>query len=198
MASSIPESLESLIDSLSHLPGIGRKTAKRLGLYILKEDEMYAKDLAKSIINVKERIKYCKYCNNFTESDICLVCSDHSRDLSLLCVVENPSDIILFEKIGFKGVYHVLGGLLSPLDGIGPEDLNINLLLNRLDGVGEVVVATGASVEGDATALYLSKIIHPLNISVTRLSRGLPMGGDLDYIDEVTLDRSMNDRKSID
>ena len=196
--SSIPESLESLINSFSQLPGIGEKTARRLGLFILKEDFSYAKELSASLIDVKEKIKYCKNCNNFTETEICLICNDESRNHSLLCVVENPSDILLFEKIGFKGIYHVLGGLLSPLDGVGPEDLKVNFLINRLNNVSEIIVATSASIEGDTTALYLSRIIQPMNIKVTRLSRGLPMGGDLDYIDELTLDRSMSDRKIIE
>ena len=196
--SSIPESLESLINCFSQLPGIGKKTAKRLGLFIINEDSSYAKELATCLVEVKDKIQYCKNCNNFTETEICLICSNESRDHSLLCVVENPSDIILFEKIGFKGIYHVLGGLLSPLDGVGPEDLNINMLIKRLNSVNEVVVATAASVEGDTTALYLSRIIQPIDIKVSRLSRGLPMGGDLDYIDELTLDRSMSDRKIIE
>jgi len=196
--SSIPESLESLINSFSQLPGIGKKTAKRLSLFILKEDFSIAKDLSSSLIDVKEKITFCKKCNNFTETDFCLICDDESRNHSLMCVVENPSDILLFEKIGYKGIYHVLGGLLSPLDGIGPEDLKINMLIDRLDNVNEIIVATSASVEGDATALYLSRIIKNLSIKVTRLSRGLPMGGDLDYIDELTLDRSLSDRKVIE
>ena len=195
---SIPQSLDRLIDCFSNLPGIGKKTAKRLGLYILKEDISFARQLSQSLIEVKEKIKYCKECNNFTESEICLICSNPKRNHSLMCVVENPSDIILFEKIGYNGIYHVLGGLLSPLDGVGPDNLHISSLINRIGNIDEVVVATSTSIEGDATALYISRVLKPMKIKVSRLSRGLPMGGDLDYIDELTLDYSMNDRKTIE
>jgi len=195
--SGIPNSLENVINSFSKFPGIGKKTAQRLGFHVLKIEKLQIQEFAQSLIDVKEKIKFCERCHNFSEDDLCFICVHPKRNNNTICLVEEPSDIILFEKTDFSGVYHVIGGVLSPLDGIGPNDLNIKTLFNRLDGVDEIIIATNASVEGDATALYLAKLLHPLDINVTRLARGLPVGGHLEYVDEATLSKSMNERVKI-
>jgi recombination protein RecR len=195
--SGIPNSLENVINSFSKFPGIGKKTAQRLGFHVLKTEKLQIQEFAQSLIDVKEKIKFCERCHNFSEDDLCSICVHPKRNNNTICVVEEPSDIILFEKTDFSGVYHVIGGVLSPLDGIGPNDLNIKTLLNRLDEVDEIIIATNTSVEGDATALYLAKLLHPLDINVTRLARGLPVGGHLEYVDEATLSKSMNERVKI-
>ncbi len=195
--SGIPNSLENVINSFSRFPGIGKKTAQRLGFHVLKCEKIQIQELAQSLLDVKEKIRFCERCHNFSEDELCSICVHPKRNNNTVCVVEEPSDIILFEKTDFSGVYHVIGGVLSPLDGVGPDDLNIKTLLNRLDGVDEIIIATNASVEGDATALYLAKLLQPLEINVTRLSRGLPVGGHLEYVDEATLSKSMNERVKI-
>ena len=189
-----PPSLERVIDAFSMFPGIGKKTAQRLGLYVLKSDIISMTEFANSLIAVKEKISFCIECNNFAETEKCDICKDPKRDRHIICVVEESSDIFIFENTGFRGMYQVLGGVLSPLDGIGPDELNLKSLMKRLKGVNEIIVATNTSVEGDATALYLAKLIQPLNIKVTRLARGIPVGGHLEYVDEATLSKSMNER----
>lgn len=191
------ESIDRLIEEFSKLPGIGRKTAMRLAFYILKEDKTEAERLAQALVDVKERVKYCSICFNITESDPCFVCQDEKRDKSIICVVEEANDVLALEKTGeYKGLYHVLGGALSPLDGIGPDNLRAKELLLRLkEGVNEVILATNPNVEGEATAIYLSKLIKPLGIKVTRIARGLPVGGDLEYADQVTLMRALEGRR---
>jgi len=193
------ESLGKLVTLLSRLPGVGRKTAGRLAFHILKISEEEARDLAEAILAVKEKVGTCSTCGNISETDPCPVCTDESRDRSVICVVEEASDIVALEKAEeFNPLYHVLGGRLSPLDGIGPDDLNIKQLLARLDGsVKEVVVATNPDVEGEATAMYLKKLISPFGVKVTRIARGLPVGGDLEYADGVTITRALQGRQEI-
>jgi len=190
------ESISKLIDELAKMPGIGPKTAQRLAFYILKipGDESLA--LAEAIKAVKEKVRRCSICFHITEEDPCAICRDADRDSSIICVVEEANDVLALEKVGdFKGRYHVLGGALSPLDGIGPDDLHIRELLERIkDGVREVILATNPNVEGEATALYLMKLIKPAKIRITRVARGLPMGGDLEYADQATLSRALEDR----
>lgn len=193
------ESLGRLVSLLSRLPGVGRKTAGRLAFYILKMPVEEARELAETIIAVKEKVGACSVCCNISESDPCAVCTDARRDRSIICVVEEASDIIALEKAeDFRPLYHVLGGRLSPLDGIGPDDLNIKALLKRLDGsVKEVIVATNPDVEGEATAMYLNKLIQPFGVKVTRIARGLPVGGDLEYADGVTITRALQGRQEL-
>jgi recombination protein RecR len=193
------ESLGKLVTLLSRLPGIGRKTAGRLAFHILKMSPDEARELAETILVVKEKVGTCATCCNISETDPCAVCSSQTRDRSIICVVEEASDIIALEKAeDFTPLYHVLGGRLSPLDGIGPDDLNIKALLSRLDGtVKEVVIATNPDVEGEATAMYLKKLISPFGPKVTRIARGLPVGGDLEYADGVTITRALQGRTEI-
>jgi len=178
------------------MPGIGRKTAQRITFYILKETKEEAASLAQAILDVKDKVKYCSICFNITESDPCWICLDGKRDKTLICVVEEANDVLALEKTAeYKGLYHVLGGALSPLDGIGPDNLRIKELLTRLkDDVKEVILATNPNVEGEATAIYLSKLIKPLGVKVTRIARGLPVGGDLEYADQVTLTKAIEGR----
>ena len=189
-----PSSLERVIDAFSRFPGIGKKTAHRLGLHVLKSDPISISEFANALIEVKEKITFCIECNNFAESEKCEICINPKRDRQVICVVEECSDIFLFENTGFRGMYQVLGGVLSPLDGIGPDELNLKSLMGRLKDVNEIIVATNTSVEGDATALYLARLIQPFDIKVTRLARGIPVGGNLEYVDEATLSKSLNER----
>lgn len=187
-----------LIEELHKLPGIGPKTAQRLAYHLLRSPKEYAQSLAEAIIAVKERVVLCSTCQNITEEDPCLICRNEKRDRTQICVVEEALDILALEKAGnFKGVYHVLHGALSPLDGIGPEDLKIRELLERLkgDGVTELILATNPNLEGEATAMYLHRLLSPLGVRITRLARGLPMGSDLEYADEVTLARAFEGRQ---
>lgn len=193
------EALETLVSEFSKLPGIGRKTAMRLSLYILKSDVEEAERLAKAIIDVKRKIRFCSVCFNITEKDPCPICSDSSRDHSSICVVEEPIDVIALEKTNeFKGVYHVLGGSLNPLEGIGPDKLHIKELLQRLTGVREIILATNPDVEGEATTVYLWKLLKPLGVKVTRIARGIPVGGDLEFADEATLVRALEGRLKLE
>lgn len=195
-----PKSLSDLIKELSRLPGIGEKTAQRLAFHILKNPEQKAEKLAEAILEVKKSITYCSICCNIAEEDPCEVCSDLRRDHNLICIVEEPNDVFAIEKTkGYNGAYHVLMGALSPLDGIGPEDLKIKELLSRLgeNRVKEIIVATNLSMEGEATSMYLAKLIKPLGIKVTRIAYGLPVGGDLVYADEVTLGKSIEGRREM-
>ena len=192
----IPNSLKNLIEQFSKLPGIGKTTAERLSIYMLKVGKEEANNFSESINNLKTNIQTCNVCHSFTD-DICYICNDSSRDEKIICVVEDPVDIFLIEKSGFKGMYHVLNGLISPLDGIKPENLNIDSLLKRLDKVEEIVLGIEASSEGDVTNLYLSEALKKLNIRITRFSRGMPIGSSLEFVDELTLAHSINDRVEV-
>ncbi len=193
-------SLENLIEHLCGLPGIGPKSAQRIALYLLSIPRDDAVELAKAIVDVKDRVRFCSICYNISEGETCGVCSDERRDNSIICVVEEPKDIIAIERSGsFRGRYHVLGGAISPIDGIGPDELRFTELLSRLrDGsVTEIIAASNPNAEGEATALYLAQLVRPLNIKVTRIARGLPVGGDLEYADEITLSRALDGRTEL-
>jgi len=191
----LPESLNRLIDSFSQFPGIGIKTAQRMAFHLLKSDRDHAIILAKSILDVKDQINECPICFNISETAPCNICSDSKRDDSLLCVVEDATDLLAFEKTSeYHGKYHVLGGVLSPLDGIGPNDLHVDSLLERLDGTKEIIIATNPSAEGETTALYLAKILKPYEVRISRLAKGIPVGGDLEYADEATIVSALEGR----
>ncbi|HEY7365450.1 MAG TPA: recombination mediator RecR [Methylomirabilota bacterium] len=195
-----PEPVARLIDALQRLPGIGPKTAQRLTFFLLKRPVDEVRELSEALLAVKERIVYCRVCFNVTDQDPCRICADPSRDHRLICVIEEPNDLLAMERTGeYRGQYHVLLGALSPLDGIGPEDLKVRELLARLDagGTTEVILATNPNVEGEATALYLAKLLRPLGVRVTRIARGLPVGGDLEYADQVTLSKALEGRREI-
>ncbi len=186
-----------LVEELNKLPGIGPKTAQRLTYYLIRMPEQQARALAEAIVAVKERIVLCSRCYNITDVNPCAICSDPQRDQGRICVVEEPLDVLALERTRtYKGLYHVLHGVISPMNGIGPDDLKIQPLLSRLrSGVQEVILATNPNLEGEATAMYIHKLISPLGIRVTRPARGLPMGGDLEYADEVTLSRAIEGRQ---
>jgi recombination protein RecR len=195
-----PESVSRLIDALQRLPGIGPKTAQRLTFFLLKRPVDEVRELASALIAVKEQIVHCSTCFNVTDQDPCRLCADLSRDAKLLCVVEEPNDLLAMERTGaFRGRYHVLLGALSPLDGIGPDDLKVRELLARLEAepAAEVILATNPNVEGEATALYLAKLLRPLGARITRIARGIPVGGDLEWADQVTLSKAMEGRREI-
>ncbi|HET9488937.1 MAG TPA: recombination mediator RecR [Methylomirabilota bacterium] len=195
-----PEPVARLIDALQRLPGIGPKSAQRLTFFLLKRPADEVREFSEALLAVKERIVYCQLCFNVTDQDPCRICADPGRDARQLCVVEEPNDLLAMERTGeYRGRYHVLLGALSPLDGIGPEDLKIRELLARLDagGTTEVILATNPNVEGEATALYLAKLLRPLGVRVTRIARGLPVGGDLEYADQVTLSKALEGRREI-
>ena len=192
--------IQDLIDELSRLPGIGPKSAQRLAFHLVKAPPDDAKRLAEVIVQAKERISFCVECGNVAEGERCRVCRDEGRDRTILCVVEEPKDIATIEKASvIKGRYHVLGGAISPLDGIGPEDLRVQELLDRVerDGVTEVIIATNPNLEGNATAMYVAAMLKPLGVTVTRLASGLPVGGDLEYADEVTLSQALEGRREM-
>ena len=195
-----PDAVARLIEALQRLPGIGPKTAQRLTFFLLKRPVEEVRELSESLLAVKDQIVYCRLCFNITDEDPCRICADPSRDSRLLCVVEEPNDLLAMERTGeYRGRYHVLLGALSPLDGIGPDDLKVKELLVRLE-VGdttEVILATNPNVEGEATALYLAKLLRPLGLRVTRIARGLPVGGDLEYADQVTLSKALEGRREI-
>jgi recombination protein RecR len=191
------ESIEQLSEHFAQLPGIGRKTAHRLALYVLKMSVEEVEALAQSLRDVKTRVRACSVCANITEADPCVICSSDRRDRTMICVVEEPNDVMAIEKTNdFRGLYHVLGGALSPLDGIGPDDLKIGELLQRIGqgNVEEIILALNPNVEGEATTLYLSKLLKPLGVKVTRIARGLPVGSDLEFADEATLARALEGR----
>jgi recombination protein RecR len=195
-----PPVVERLIELLQRLPGIGPKTAQRLAFFVLKQPAPAVRELAEALLDVKARVLHCGRCFNITDADPCRICADPARDAGLLCVVEEPNDLGAMERTGeYRGRYHVLLGALSPLDGIGPDELKVRELLARVeaDGVREVILATNPNVEGDATALYLSKLLRPLGVRITRIARGLPVGGDLEYADEVTLSRALEGRREM-
>ncbi|KGA08823.1 MAG: recombinase RecR [actinobacterium acAMD-5] len=190
----------SLIERLGKLPGIGPKSAQRIAFWILEAEKQDIDDLANSIVEAKQKIRFCNVCFNVSEEDLCRICRDPRRDLKIICAVEESKDVIAIERTReFKGRYHVLGGAISPIDGVGPDDLRIKELLKRLaDGVVvEVIVATDPNLEGEATATYLTRLLLPMGVSVSRLASGLPVGGDLEYADEVTLGRAFEGRRRI-
>lgn len=191
------EPIGRLINQFSKLPGVGKKTAQRYAYKIIGMTEAEAKEFAESIVYCKQKVRYCKVCGNFTEEEVCEICK--RRQNTTICVVKEPKDVIAMEKLHeFKGVYHVLHGVISPMDGIGPNDIRIKELLARIDGtVQEVIMATNPDVEGEATAMYIAKLLKPLGVNVTRLAHGIPVGGELEYTDEVTLSRALSERKSI-
>ncbi|MCH8920817.1 MAG: recombination protein RecR [Chloroflexi bacterium] len=190
-----------LIEEFHKLPGVGPKSAQRLTYYLLRMPAAEARALAEAILEVKERIVFCATCQNVTDTSPCRICDGDRRDRSMVCVVEEPMDTLAVERSGsYQGLYHVLHGAISPMDGIGPEDLKIEELLARLRGdeVSEVILATNPNLEGEATAMYLTRLLRPLGVKVTRLARGLPMGGDLEYADDVTLTRAMEGRQEVE
>lgn len=192
--------VQELIDEFSKLPGVGRKTAQRLVFHLLKVDDRTARQLAEAIVRMRDQVRFCPVCFNFSSEDRCEYCRDPRRDPAVVCVVEEAPDIVSVEKTGeFHGRYHVLGGAISPIDGIGPDDLHLKELLDRIpaDGIQEVIVATNPNVEGEATAMYLARILVPLGVRVTRIASGLPVGGDLEYADEVTLGRALQGRREL-
>jgi len=193
-------SIAKLIEELSKLPGVGPKTAQRLAFFIINMPLEEAKSLSQAIIDAKEKIKYCRICYNITDTEVCNICSDKERDHSLICVVSHPMDVVAMEKIReYKGVYHVLHGVISPIEGVGPEDIKIKELLDRVKNgnVKEVILATNPDIEGEATAMYIAKLLKPLGIKVTRIAHGVPVGGDLEYTDVVTLSRALEGRREL-
>jgi recombination protein RecR len=195
-----PDPVQELIDEFRRLPGIGQKSAQRLVFHLIRRPEIESQKLAQAILSLKANLALCSQCNNFTSSDPCRICSDSHRDSRLICVVEEPFNILSIEKSrDYRGLYHVLHGALSPINGVGPEDLKIKSLLERLrDGtVEEIILATNPTIEGEATALYLSKLIKPLGVKVSRIAFGIPVGSDLEYADEVTISRSISARQAI-
>jgi recombination protein RecR len=198
--------VQDLIDELARLPGIGPKSAQRVAFYLLKIPPDEAKKLAHAIVEAKDKVRFCRKCGNVSDQELCEYCRDARRDASIVCVVQEAPDIVAIERTReYRGLYHVLGGAISPIEGIGPEDLRITELLDRLrsspDGavaVSEVIVATNPNIEGDATAMYLARLLGPLVIKITRLASGMPVGGDLEYADEVTLGRALEGRRSLD
>jgi recombination protein RecR len=193
-----PDPIRRLVHALSRLPGIGEKTAQRLAFFILNADEMVATELAGALVEVRSSIRLCEICQNLTEAKECSICSDGRRDGRVICVVESVPSLFAIEATGeFRGHYHVLHGVLSPLDGIGPDQLHLKSLLARLSAVEEIIVATNPSVEGEATALYIQRLCQPLGVRVTRIASGVPMGSDLEYADQVTLARAIECRRQL-
>ncbi|MBC8400431.1 MAG: recombination protein RecR [Candidatus Marinimicrobia bacterium] len=194
----VPDSINRLIEQFAKFPGIGRKTARRMAFHLLNASDETAVQLAQAILDMKTKIKFCDICGGITEQETCEICLDSKRNRNLICVVEEAADIYAFERTNsFYGLYHVLGGVLSPLDGIGPDDLNIDSLLPRINHDSEIIVATNPSVEGETTALYLAKLLNSRGVIVTRLARGLPVGSDLEYTDDATLTRAIEGRTSL-
>lgn len=189
--------LDRLIEELSRLPGLGEKTAQRLAFHILKSKNQIAERLSQALTEVTRQVHHCPVCFSFTDKELCSICDDHDRDSELLCVVEDPSDILRIEDSHFfKGRYHVLQGVLSPIDGVGPDQIRLQELLSRIEsgGIREVIIALDADLEGDATSLYLTKLVRPLGVKVTRIAHGVPIGGNLDYVDARTLGRALENR----
>ncbi|MBU0713324.1 recombination mediator RecR [bacterium] len=193
--SSLPTSLQTLIDQLSRFPGVGKKSAQRLAFFILKNTREDAVAMAKAIIDVKDRISECSQCHNIAENDPCTICGDAKRDHSTICIVQDAMDVLAIEKTGrYRGLYHVLGGVLSPLNGIGPNDLHIDDLMPRLDGINEVIFAINPTRDGETTSLYLSKLLKARGVRISRIAQGLPMGIDLEFADELTLTKALEGR----
>jgi len=200
MAAVTPEPVTRLIEAFAQLPGIGPKTASRLTFYLLRRPLEQTQALAEALVDLKQRIVFCRQCFNITEENPCAICSDERRDRSVLCVVEEALDVLAIERTGeYRGLYHVLHGAISPVEGIGPDELRINELMARLkqEPVREVLLATNPNLEGEATAMYLARLLQPLGVRVTRLARGLPVGGDLEYADAVTLSRALEGRQEM-
>lgn len=194
----IPSSIQALIDEFAKLPGIGPKTAQRLTFYLLRKPNKSSEDLGRAAEGLRKGIRYCDTCCNFTDTETCSVCSNGSRDKTIVCVVSEPLDVVALEKSGsYRGLYHVLGGVISPVEGIGPDDLFIAQLVTRIKAgdINEIIIATNPNLEGEATALYIQKLIQPLGTKITRIARGLPVGGDLEYADEITLSRALEGRR---
>ena len=195
-----PEPIAKLIDSFSRLPGVGPKTAARLAFYVLRMKEEDVLGFAKALVNVKRNLLYCSVCCNITDTDPCRVCSDKNRDRSVICVVQEARDLVAMERTKeYHGMYHVLQGAISPMEGIGPDDIRVAELLRRLadDEVQELILATNPNIEGEATAMYLSRLVKPFRLKVTRIAHGLPVGGDLEYADEVTLSKALEGRREL-
>ncbi|WLV24730.1 recombination mediator RecR [Aciduricibacillus chroicocephali] len=195
-----PQPISKLIDSFTKLPGIGPKTASRLAFYVLNMKEDDVLEFARALVSAKRELTHCSVCGNITDTDPCRICQDTSRDSSVICVVQDPKDVIAMEKMKeFRGKYHVLHGAISPMDGIGPEDINVPSLLNRLkdEEVKEIILATNPNIEGEATAMYISRLVKPSGIRITRIAHGLPVGGDLEYADEVTLSKALEGRREL-
>ncbi|UOE94165.1 recombination mediator RecR [Alkalihalobacillus sp. LMS39] len=195
-----PEPIAKLIEGFMRLPGVGPKTASRLAFFVLdmKEDDVL--DFAKALVNAKRNLTYCSVCHNITDTDPCRICEDQKRDRSIVCVVQDAKDVIAMEKMReYYGLYHVLHGAISPMEGVGPEDIKIPELLKRLqdDTIQEVIIATNPNIEGEATAMYISRLVKPTGIKVTRIAHGLPVGGDLEYADEVTLSKAIEGRREL-
>lgn len=200
MTSVFPPSIEKLIEEFEKLPSIGSKTATRLAFYVLEQSEDEIKQFADAMVDAKKNLKFCSKCFNITDKDPCVICSNAKRDTSIICVVEDVRDVIAMERTHeFKGVYHVLHGSISPMNGVGPDDIKIKELIERVrdENVKEVILATNPRVEGEATAMYISKLVKPFNVKVTRIAHGIPVGGDLEYTDEVTLGRALVGRTEI-
>lgn len=196
-----PSSILNLIRNISKLPGIGEKTAERLAMHILRAPRREAEQLARSILEMKDKTKLCSKCYGLSDSDICNICSDQTRSAAILCVVEQPADMVAIEKSGsYKGLYHILQGVLSPMNGVGPDKIRIKELISRIEKnrIKEVVLATGTNVEGEATASYIAQLLDKYPVKVTRIASGVPMGGDLKYVDQVTLKRAMETRHAVD
>ena len=197
---SFPASLQELVDQFKKLPGVGAKSAQRLAFHVLRTPREDAERLCQAIRDVKDRVTYCTTCNNITDTDPCLICGDETRDRRVICVVEEPQNVNVVDRSGgFRGVYHVLMGAISPLQGIGPDDLKIKGLLARIgvDGVDEVILATNPTVDGEATAIYLARLLKPLGIRVTRIATGIPVGSDMDYADDLTVGKAMDGRREV-
>ena len=197
---SLPASLQELVDQFKKLPGVGAKSAQRLAFHVLRTPREDTDRLCQAIRDVKDRVTYCTTCNNITDTDPCLMCGDDNRDHRVICVVEEPQNVNVVARTGgFKGVFHVLMGAISPLQGIGPDDLKIKGLLARIgvDGVDEVILATNPTVEGEATAIYLARLLKPLGVRVTRIATGIPVGSDIDYADDLTVGKAMDGRREV-
>jgi recombination protein RecR len=195
-----PNTIKQLIESYKKLPGIGEKSAERLALATINLDEEIINNFSNSLKNIKTKIRNCSVCGNLSETEICDICTNDERDKKIICVVEDVKNVFAFEKLGsFKGVYHVLGGLISPLDGINPEDINLDRLISRIekDGIKEIIVAVRPSIEGETTSLYIVKRIEGMDVLVSKIAYGIPIGADMDYIDSLTLEMAIEDRKKI-
>jgi recombination protein RecR len=193
--------VQDLIDELGRLPGVGPKGAQRIAFYLLNSDQADVRRLAAALVEVKERVRFCRVCFNIAEADECRICADSRRDRTVICVVEEPKDVVAIERTReFRGRYHVLGGAISPIEGVGPDDLRVKELMTRLadEAVTELILATDPNLEGEATATYLARLVKPMGLTVTRLASGLPVGGDLEYADEVTLGRAFEGRRLLD
>jgi recombination protein RecR len=196
----VPEPISKLIEGFMRLPGIGPKTAQRLAFFVLKMEEEDVLDLAKALVRAKRDLRFCSVCNNISDREVCVICSDKHRDRSTICVVQDPRDVMAMERTReYNGLYHVLHGAISPIEGIGPDELKIPELLKRLEDetVQELILATNPNIEGEATAMYLAKLVKPFGLRVTRIAHGLPVGGDLEYADEVTLTKALEGRREL-